>query len=388
MELMRIKSLYSFLIGIAYAVQSMGIPVGVVTVKPYQLLAITLVYKASFKKVLLAITFFMLSHALLVVFFNGQVTFDPAAYVFTIMIVVYSYLLLFELKRSFGVVLMANSFVYFIGVALYFYALYSGDYVNIHHDVSERSDLVNRISSFVFFDGTRVRYNGFALDPNFYSFYVNILFGIALCLSYIHKYHLSRLFVLMSAISVMLTLSRVGVVSLLFLLLAWGWVSSGNIKRLGVLVALGVATTLIGAASIYMGRSLFSYEDVGDSRLWVWFFHLKNAWENGVGYMGQGLTFDVVRYLNDDIFHKSTHNTVLYSIYCFGFGITAIFILMWLKRLFNLILSGMSEKSVLLIAVHLVYAMSSLTLDLMFTVPFYLYIVFCYMYPVKTRNKF
>ncbi|MCA6127375.1 hypothetical protein AI19_12245 [Thalassolituus oleivorans 4BN06-13] len=104
--------------------------------------------------------------------------------------------------------------------------------------------------------------------------------------------------------------------------------------------------------------------------------------------MGQGLTFDVVRYLNGDIFHKSTHNTVLYSIYCFGFGITAGFILMWLKRLFSLILSGMSERSLLLIALHLVYAMSLLTLDLMFTVPFYLYMVFCYMYPAKTRNKF
>lgn len=380
---MKLGRIHSFLLGFVYVLHSIGFPVLGVAIKPYQLFAIIFSYKGKAKKVIVGVAVFMLVHALLVYLYNGNLTFDVPAYLFIGMILIYSYLLLREFKASFETVLLANTLVYISGIVLYAYCIYTGTYVNIHSDISERADLVNTLSSLVFFDGTRIRYNGFALDPNFYAFYVNVFLGVALCLAAIHDFKVPRMFIIVSILSVVLTLSRAGVLCLFLLLLASGWSGSGYSKKTLVVAMAALGAAVLALLSVYLGRSVFDYGDIADSRLWVWYSHLDNALQSGVGYIGNGITFDVVRYLNEGVFHKSTHNTVLYLVYCFGLGLTILLVSLWLLRLARLLLCGLTETSVLLIALHLVYAVSLLTLDLIFTVPFYLYIVFCYMYPPK-----
>ncbi|KZZ12875.1 hypothetical protein [Thalassolituus sp. UBA3500] len=380
---MKLGRIYSLILGFVYALHSIGFPVLGVAIKPYQVVAIIFSYKGRAKKVIVGVAAFMLVHALVVYLYNGTLTFDASAYIFIGMILIYSYLLLRDLKASFETVVFANTLVYISGIVVYAYCIYTGTYVNIHSDISERADLVNTLSSLVFFDGTRIRYNGFALDPNFYAFYVNIFLGVALCLAAIHDFKVPRIFIIVSIISVVLTLSRAGVLCLFLLLLASGWSGSGYSKKTLVVAMAALGAAVLALLSVYLGRSVFDYGDIADSRLWVWYSHLDNALQSGVGYIGNGITFDVVRYLNEGVFHKSTHNTVLYLVYCFGLGLTVLLVSLWLLRLVRLLLCGLTETSVLLIALHLVYAVSLLTLDLIFTVPFYLYIVFCYMYPPR-----
>ena len=377
---------YAFFIGLSYAIHSFGIPVAGIALKPYQLLSVISSYNVRKKKLIVGVLLFLAIHVFVIYALQETITLDIAAYVFGYVVFIYSYLFLESIVASFRIVILANSLVYLMGVSLYFYALVTNSFVNIHTDVSERSALVNTIASFVFFDGEGVRYSGYALDPNFYAFYVNILLGVAFCLSKIHGYKLSKFFILLSAVSVLLTLSRVGIVSLVILLAAQAWAGSSNAKRILISVVITSVVSFFGFVSISLGRSIFNYDDAFESRLYVWYAHILNAIDIGVPYVGNGLSFDVIRYISVEEFNKSTHNTVLYMVYCLGFLIAGFLSLSWLLRLLSLLNSFVSDRWPLL-ALHLVYAFSILTLDLVFTVPFYLYIVFCYKYPLRFRSR-
>lgn len=368
---------WNVFIGISYVIHSFGVPVSVAVVKPYQLIAIIVSPVVFKKKISFIVLLLFLLHGAWI-FLSGDGEFDLKPYIFSMLIVIYSLLFIKQLEVEGRYVLLGVTFMYAIGILSYLYALYTASYLNIHKDVQARSDLVNSIFSFVFFDGSRVRYNGFALDPNFFAFYVNILLGIVLIYVKKNLIKLPKIFIYLSVLSVLLTLSRAGILSMILLYFGWKWSGRNLSLKIVIVVFIPILLVIMAYVTSLMGRSILNFSDFSGSRLWVWSIHFENILRNTNYFFGQGLSFDVVRFIDEELIRKSTHNTLLYLIYCYGFIFIFIFLYLWVSRLIKILLNSPSNEKSLHIGLHFVFIIGLFSLDLIFTVPFYLYAFFTY----------
>lgn len=385
------NKLKTYIVGFSYCIQSFGLPIGNSFLKPYQILffycSFSSIRKLSFYKYLI----FLLSYYIFsFVFYNQDVFDNIIGGVFVLLISVYSIELIDTISENTSDLVKSISIVYAIGICFYLYVyLHGGMLIDFKDDIGARSELTNTISSFVFFDGEFARYNGFTLDPNFYSFYVNILLGIYLLTTFTNDSKIDKVFVFLSTISVILTFSRIGILSLSFLLLSYIYSTIEN-KKTFITGCFFVFLFLLLLCflfdfSLYENQRL-SLGDVNESRFGVWLSHINILINNEYLLFGQGLKFTVVQYLSEYNYDKSSHNTLIYISYCFGV-VGLIYSIYWYLKKLIMIFTCFSCNKVLFATLHFIFLLHIFTLDVLFTIPFHLYILYLMSISATLKNE-
>lgn len=372
--------LKAYIVGFSYCIQSFGLPIGSSFVKPYQILSLSLlpnsIKTVNFYRYLFFLLFY---YVISFIFYNPDVFDDSIGAIFILLIAVYSIELINIIDSNIADLAKSISIVYAVGVFFYLYTFfYGGILVDFKDDIIARSELTNTISSFIFFDGEFIRYNGFTLDPNFYSFYVNIFLGIYLLTITNKNYKLNRLFVFLSTVSVVLTFSRIGILCLFSLLFSYyySFVMNKKLFIYGCMFSLFISVLLLLYFDFSLdGNERLSLGDINESRLGVWLAHINILINDKYILFGQGLKLSVVQYLSEYNYEKSSHNSLIYISYCFGI-VGFIASINWYVRKLILIITCFDCNKILFCTLHLVFLLHLFTLDVLFTIPFHLYILY------------
>lgn len=210
--------------------------------------------------------------------------------------------------------------------------------------------LENSIYSFMMYDGSLPRYNGYILDPNFAGLYSIFMIYVVILLDSIEKekvrYYNRAL--ITSIISLILTLSRGNFLVIIVVILIYQTLIKLKTKKNMPLINkkskrfIGYMLVLALCLSIALMRktegidfdfikSRYSFSDAESSRFDVWKTYMENLEQPKEVLFGNGLNRNLRLTVNG--LDKTSHNTYIYIYYNLGIIGLVVFMLIPLSLL-------------------------------------------------------
>lgn len=303
------------------------------------------------------------------------------------------------LKENKEKINLALFIIFGLGVVLFFYTIFFVGFehiLNLRESVEERRDLANTLVSLVWYEGLIIRYNGFYVDPNFWSFHLVFALMLLYSINDKNKSKMAKYTISITLFSIFLAFSRGSFVALILIcviyfliLLFFNRISSKVIvnifKIIFTIILLSISLYLFATNTDIISSdflfSRFSSDQIeGNSRTYKWVIYIDNLLNYDFGLLfGLGLS-RVVNYFTD----FSSHNVYIFMLYNFGLlGLSCfiIMILIILKRLLRK-MNLNKEKDFKLYALSFSFIvgllLQALFIDVFFTIPLWGIIVLGY----------